>query len=166
MRFHVLSIGEKVAKQCNQCNYSFSEVSNLRMKNTFDVYQYICGTGLFSPVFLHHAVLSVPINCLPEMVEVHLLSGHLFDSVFSNVSSNSMPVRMQSHIGCICLTFLHCASLNVSSNCLPEKRHSRTDYICLAFLNCVFSNVFSNCLPEKRQSHIGCIFLLFSTVHF
>ena len=37
MRFHVLSIGEKVAKQCNQCNYSFSEVGNLRMhlmKNT------------------------------------------------------------------------------------------------------------------------------------
>ena len=131
-----------------------------------DVYRYICGMGLFALVFLHHAVLSVPINCLPEMVEVHLLSGHLFDSVFSNVSSNSMPVRMQSHIGCICSTFLHCASLNVSSNCLPEKRHSRTDYICLAFLNCVFSNVFSNCLPEKRQSHISCIFLLISTVHF
>ena len=30
-------------------------------------------------VFLHHAVLSVPIKCLPEMVVVHLLSGHLFD---------------------------------------------------------------------------------------
>ena len=52
-----------------------------------DVYQYICGTGLFALVFLHHAVLSVPINCLPEMVEVHLLSGHLFDSVFVNMSS-------------------------------------------------------------------------------
>ena len=73
---------------------------------------------------------------------------------------------MQSHIGCICLTFLHCAFLNVSSNCLPEKRHSHTDYICLAFLHCVFSNVSSNCLLKNRQSHIGCIVLLFSTVHF
>ena len=126
-----------------------------------DVYQYFCGTGLIALVFLHHAVLSIPINCLHEMVEVRLLSGHLFDSMFSNVSSNSMPVRMQSHIGCICLTFLHCASLNVSSNCLPEKRHSRTDYICLAFLNCVFSNVFSKRLHEQMQSHIGCICLSF-----
>ena len=69
-----------------------------------------------------------------------------------------MPVQIQSRIGCICLTFLHCAFLNVSSNCLPEQRHSHTGYICLAFLHCVFLNVFSNCLSENRQSHIGCIF--------
>ena len=30
-----------------------------------------------SEKFLHHAVLSVPI--MPELVVVHLLSGHLFD---------------------------------------------------------------------------------------
>ena len=130
-----------------------------------DVYQYICGMGLFALVFLHHAVLSVPINCLPEMVEVHLLSGHLFDSVLSNVSSNSMPVRMQSHIGCICLTFLHCASLNVSSNCLPEKKHSRTDYICLAFLNCVFSNVVSIACPRRGKVTLVAFFY-FSTLFF
>ena len=31
---------------------------------------------------------------------------------------------MQSYIGCIYLTFLHCAFSNVSSNCLHEKGHS------------------------------------------
>ena len=131
-----------------------------------DVYQYICGMGLFALVFLHHAVLSVPINCLPEMVEVHLLSGHLFDSVFSNVSSNSMPVRMQSHIGCICSTFLHCASLNVSSNHLPEMQHNHIGCICLTFPHCAFSNVSSNCLPEMMHNHTGCIYLIFSPLCF
>ena len=57
---------------------------------------------------------------------------------FGNVSLKQLYERMQSHTGCICLTFLHCA----------------------------FSNVSSNCLPEKRQSHIGCIRLTFSTVRF
>ena len=130
-----------------------------------DVYQYICGTGLFALVFLHHAVLSVPINCLPEMVVVVHYYYYTCSLDFVSLCvciyicpQKNMPVRMQSHIGNICFTFLHWASLNLSSNCLPEKRHSRTDYICLAFLHCVFSNVFSNCLPKRRQSRIGCIF--------
>ena len=32
---------------------------------------------------------------------------------------------MQSHIGCICLIFLHCVFSNVSSNCPLERMHSR-----------------------------------------
>ena len=55
---------------------------------------------------------------------------------FSNVFSNGMTGRMQSHTSCICPIFLHCTFSKVSSNCLPERRH-----IC-----------------------IGCIFWLFSTV--
>ena len=39
------------------------------------------------------------------------------------------------------LTFLHCAFLNVSSNRLPKKRQSYIGCICLAFLHCAFSNV-------------------------
>ena len=40
-------------------------------------------------------------------------------NVFSNFSSNRFPERMHSHIGCICLSFLHCVSSDVSSNHLP-----------------------------------------------
>ena len=75
--------------------------------------------------------------------------------------SNHLPESRHSGIGCICLTFLQCASLNVSSNHLPESRHSRIGCICLTFLHCASLNVSSNHLPESRHSHIGCIWLTF-----
>ena len=65
------------------------------------------------------------------------------------------------HIGCICLTFLHCAFSKFSSNCLTEKIHSHIGCIRLAFLRCAFSNVSSDDLPERMHSHIGCICLTF-----
>ena len=43
-----------------------------------------------------------------------------FVSLFSTVPSNCLPEKMQSHIGCIRLTFLQCAFSNVSSNGLPH----------------------------------------------
>ena len=49
-------------------------------------------------VFLQHAVLSVPIKCLPEMVVVHLLSGHLFD--FSPLCVFQMCPQIACHWGC------------------------------------------------------------------
>ena len=72
---------------------------------------------------------------------------------FSNVASNYLHEKRHSHIVCICLTFLHCVFSNVSSKCLPEKRHSCIDCICVTFLHCGFSNVPSNCLHEKMHSH-------------
>ena len=78
-----------------------------------------------------------------------------FYCVFSCVSSNCLPERMQSHIGCISLALLRCAS----SNCLHERTHSHTDCICLSFLHCVFSNVFSNCLHEMMHTHTDCKYL-------
>ena len=70
------------------------------------------------------------------------------------------------HIGCICLTFLHCAFSKFSSNCLTEKIHSHIGCIRLAFLRCAFSNVSSNCLPGKMHSHIDCICLTFLRCSF
>ena len=61
---------------------------------------------------------------------------------------------MQSHIGCIYLTFLQSVFLNVSWNHLPEKMQSYIGCIYLTFLHCAFSNVSSNCLHEKGHSHI------------
>ena len=72
---------------------------------------------------------------------------------------------MQSHIDCICWTFLHCVFLNVFSNCLLEKRHSRIGCICLTFLHCASLNVSSNRLPGRRHWLFDfsqlCIFTLY-----
>ena len=76
--------------------------------------------------------------------------SHLLN-VFSNVSSNCLHERMHNHIGCICLTFLHCVFSSVSSNDLPEKMHSRIGCISLTFYHCVFSKVFSNGLLENMS---------------
>ena len=55
---------------------------------------------------------------------------------------------------------------NMYSKCLPERMQSRIGCICLTFSHCVFSNVSSNCQPERMHSHIGCICLFFSIVPF
>ena len=86
--------------------------------------------------------------------------------VSSNVSSNGLPDKRHCYIGCICLTFLHYVFSNAPSNCLLKNIHSHTGCICLIFHHCVLSNVSSYCLPERMQSHTGCIFLLCFTVCF
>ena len=48
-----------------------------------------------------------------------------------------------------------------SKMCLSEKRQSHISCICLTFLHCAFSNVSANGLDGKRYSHIGCICLTF-----
>ena len=84
---------------------------------------------------------------------------------FSNCSSNRLPERKQSHTGCICLTFRHCAFSDVSSNGLCERMHNHIVCICLTFLHCVSSNVSSNRLHNRMQSHIGCICLILITLY-
>ena len=64
---------------------------------------------------------------------------------------------MKSHIGCICLTFLHCGFSYVSSNGMPEQMHNHTGCICLSFPHCAFSNVPSNGLCERTHSCTDCI---------
>ena len=84
-----------------------------------------------------------------------------FFLAFSYVSPDFLPEKMHSHIGCICLAFLHCAFSDVSSNGLPQRMHSHIGCICLAFLHCAFSNVSSSGLLEMRHSRIGCICVTF-----
>ena len=91
-------------------------------------------------------ILSINI-CIKEMhkqgyiVTLVAFACYCLHCVFSDVSSNCLPERMQSHIGCIYLTCLHCVFSNVSSNRLPHRMQSHIDCICLAFLHCAFSNV-------------------------
>ena len=59
--------------------------------------------------------------------------------------------RRQSHIGCICLAFLHCAFSNVFSKRLHKKMQSHIGCICLNFLHFAFSNMSSN--PHSNQDH-------------
>ena len=81
--------------------------------------------------------------------------------VFSNVASSCLHQRMHNHIGCICLTFLHCVFSNVSLKHLHKKMHSHTGYISWTCFHCAFSNVSSNGLPERMQNHTDCICLTF-----
>ena len=64
-----------------------------------------------------------------------------FMRVFTYVSSNRLPEKKHSHIGCICLTFLQCVFSYDSSNHLPGQMQSHIGCICLAFLHCAFSSV-------------------------
>ena len=63
--------------------------------------------------------------------------------VLSNLFSKCQSHRKQSHICCI-FTFLHCAFSSVSLNCLPEKSHSHIGCICLTLLHCALTNVSSS----------------------
>ena len=118
------------------------------------------------------SILNMPFHvchqlaCMNGCIATLVAFFRLFTAVcFSNVSSKRLHNMMHSHIGCICLTFLHCAFSNVSSNHLPVRMQSHIGCICLSFLHCVFSYVSSNCLHEKRHSHIGCICLTFLLQH-
>ena len=83
-------------------------------------------------------------KCLLKLIVCKDAKSHwlhlfeFFDCAFSNVSSNRLPVRMQSNIGCICLTFLRCAFSNVSSNCLLVRMQSKIGCISFTFLRCEF----------------------------
>ena len=77
------------------------------------------------------------------------------------VDTRCLPEACHSHIGCICLIFLHCPLSNVSSNSLHEKMHCHIGCIRLTFLHCALSNVSSNRLHEKMHCHIGCICFTF-----
>ena len=58
---------------------------------------------------------------------------------------------MQSHIVCICLTFLQRLFFKLSSNCVPKKRQNHIGCICLTFLHYVFPNVSSNFLRLRAE---------------
>ena len=72
----------------------------------------LCAKRLFNFMCVLNASLILVI--LPQ--KRHSYFGvWIFSTVFFwNVPSNCLPERMQSHIGCICSTFLHCAFSNVS----------------------------------------------------
>ena len=140
--------------------------------------------------------LYVFFNCLLKLsawtdAKSHWLHLYAFlQSEFSNVSSNCLPVQMQSRIGCICMLFqmspqivcptrckvefiaFVCFSqvtfqmcLPVSSDCLPEQMQSRIYCICMLFSS-DYSNVSPNCLPVQMHSSIGCICAFFLQSEF
>ena len=98
---------------------------------------------------------------------------HLQNMSSGGIGPDLILTLCHSHIGCICLIFLHCPLSNVSSNSLHDKMHrhighiglwqcfkcllkspsgenaSHIGCICLTFLHCDFSNVTSNRLHEN-----------------
>ena len=92
------------------------------------LYSYNFVQVFFSQIFTLIEILSVDQTLLLKLKHSFHVSRQIvcpkgcivkFDfpplSVFSNVSSNCLTVRMQSHTGCICLAFLH----RVFSNFYP-----------------------------------------------
>ena len=102
-------------------------------------------------------------NCLHQRMQSYIgcICLSFLHCVFPNLSSVHLQKRMHSHIGCICLTSLHCEFSNVLSNYMLVRMHSHIGCICLIFLRRVFSNVSSNGLPERMHNHTGCICLTF-----
>ena len=65
-----------------------------------------------------HCCASYFVFFMNKYVNISLHWLHLHCG-FSSVSSNFLSQRMHSHIGCICLIFLHCVFSNDSSYCQP-----------------------------------------------
>ena len=142
------------------------ELSNVSSKRVHKRLQ--SHTGCICLSFPHCALSNAFSNCLHERMHnctaclqmcpqmacirgciITLVSWPGFICSTFNVCFQMFPLRMLSHTGCICLTFLHCAFSNVSLNCLHKRMRNYTDSICLTFLHCVFSNVSSSCLPLR-----------------
>ena len=106
----------------------------------------------FSPL----CIANVPSHRLSLRMHSHIgcICLAFLHCAFSYVSS-SLP-QMQNHTGCICLTFLRCVFSDVPSKRLHRRMHNHTGCICLTFLRCVFSNVSSDIFSERTHIHIGC----------
>ena len=124
--------------------------------------------GCISLVFLHCEFSNVSSNRLPERMQshIHCICFTFPHCVFANVFLQNLNKRKQNHIGWICLNFPYCALANVFANCLPERMHNHIGCICFVCLHCAFPNVFSNCLPAKRKFTLVAFAWLFSTVCF
>ena len=77
------------------------------------------------------------------------------------MSSDCLPEEMQSHVPCICLSFLYSAFLKS----LELNRQSHLGCICLSFLHSAFSNDSSKDLDLKKVTLIAVV-LDFSPVPF
>ena len=75
-----------------------------------------------------------------------------------------MTGKIHNHIGCICFTFRHYDFSNVSSNRLPDKMHSCIGCIYFSPV-CVFKCVLKF-PALKKHSRIGCIHMTYISVRF
>ena len=108
--------------------------ANLHWLHLFDfsplcVFKCIIKHSWFSQVpqptcltFLHYVFSNVSSNCLPVWMESHIGCIY-FDFSPMCVFKCLLKSPMQSHIGCISLMFLRCIFLKVSSMYLDQRRH-------------------------------------------
>ena len=72
---------------------------------------------------------------------------------------NCLPEMMHNRTGCICLSFLQCVFSNVSSNYRPERIQSHT--ACLSFLHYVFFKcTVKLSARENSKSNVSSTLLL------
>ena len=127
------------AGPCVVCDYIYM---TLTLSNT----NFLTPTRFWSSSFeINARFWSISLKCMIDLViNAGSVIIHLLRQAFWSVI-------------CFCSTFLHCVFSHVSLNRLPDRMQSHTGYICLTFLDCAFSNISSNHLHEKMQSHTGCI---------
>ena len=109
-------------------------------------------TGCTFLSHLHCVFSHVSLNFMPVRIQTYIWW-------FSNVSSKDLPKRVHGHTDCICLTFLHYAFSTVSSNRLPDRMNIHTGYICWICLPSAFSNVFLNSFSKGMQNQVGQIYI-------
>ena len=113
-------------------------------------------TGFTGLTFLHCAFWNVSSKCQPGLMHCH--SGRTV-CTFSNVSSNWLPLRVQSNIANNCPSDNLVAFIQFFP--MFEITQVALDF---DFFHSAFSNVSSNWLPLRMQSHIGCIYSTFPHV--
>ena len=90
-------------------------------------------------------------NFIPNSVFIGFICLTLFDCAFSNVSSNCLHEKRQSHI-CYCLTFLHCPFFK----CLfksPAQEEAYWLHLFYFSSLCIFKCVFKLPAREEAKSH-------------
>ena len=78
------------------------------------------------------------------------------------MSSNGLPEKRHSNIGCICVTFPHCEFSYVDSKNLDQSTQIHIDCICLTFLHCAF--LMCPQIACLRRGIVTLITFVFSTV--
>ena len=116
-------------------------------------------TSCSSSTFPHCTFSKVSSNCLPERMHIRIgcIFGFSPLCLFKCLVKLFAWKDARSH-RLHFLAFLQCVFSNVFSNGMTGRMQSHTSCICPIFLHCTFSKVASNCLLERRHNRIGCIF--------
>ena len=115
----------KNTNKCNQCQYAFSQPSDLRrhLKTHWRKVKQMPAVGLFSSYQYQHYQAFPQIACIKGyIITLATFFRNACNQMSPQISDewiwliNGQHERMQIHTSCICATFLRCVFSNVFSN--------------------------------------------------